>query len=79
MAETYSKTEAYVKRVYAKTETTKAMLRQVLAQSFMFETLSAADLDEVVDAMKERRVVPGEKVITQGTVITLYRRDGAST
>lgn len=69
MAETYSKTEKYVKRVYPKSDTTKAMLRQVLSQSFMFETLSGADMDEVVDAMKERRVTPGDKVITQGSLL----------
>ena len=74
MAETYSKSEKYVKRVYPKSETTKAMLRQVLSQSFMFETLTAADMDEVVDAMKERRVTPGDKVITQGSRVVCASR-----
>lgn len=66
MAETFSKTEKYVKRVFPKSATTKAMLRQVLSQSFMFETLSSANMEEVVDAMKERRVPAGESIIVQG-------------
>lgn len=53
-------------QVFPKNEGSKKLLRTVLAESFMFASLSKGDLERMVDAFQERRVPADEVVIKQG-------------
>ena len=45
------------------------MLRETLTHMFLFEQLSSADVEEIVDTMTKREVALGEVLIRQGTCV----------
>jgi cAMP-dependent protein kinase regulator len=62
----FNKKEAFVAKVYAKTEEQRNRIISKVTQSFLFNSLEEKDLNTVIDAFVEKTYKPGEAVITQG-------------
>ncbi|KAJ3223927.1 hypothetical protein HK099_000523 [Clydaea vesicula] len=60
--------EAYVKVVIPKTEEQKQRIETSIKNNFLFKSLDEEQYMDVVDAMAEKKVMPGEDVIKQGGV-----------
>jgi cAMP-dependent protein kinase regulator len=56
----------FVPPVHAKTEEQKGRIKKVLSRSFLFSSLETSALQTIVDAMQEKIVEEGDKLITQG-------------
>lgn len=52
--------------VYAKSDDQKVRLRKTLMRSFLFNALSDADLEVIVNAMEEKTFSAGQRIITEG-------------
>lgn len=69
MAESYDTTSSGFKpKSIPKSEASKKTIRSALQGSagFLFSSLSADELEQVVMAMEEKRLKKGEKIISQG-------------
>eukprot|EP00929_Paragymnodinium_shiwhaense_P029195 TRINITY_DN16790_c0_g2_i4.p2 TRINITY_DN16790_c0_g2~~TRINITY_DN16790_c0_g2_i4.p2 ORF type:complete len:269 (+),score=108.94 TRINITY_DN16790_c0_g2_i4:82-888(+) len=62
----WNKKDAFTPPVHPKSEQQKGRLQDVLAQSFLFSCLEAAELAVVIDAMQEKSVEAGCRLIEQG-------------
>jgi len=62
----WNQKKAFTPPKYEKTEDQKKRIKAVLAKSFMFAALEPSDLNIVIDAMKEVKLQPKERVIRQG-------------
>lgn len=62
----WNKPKEFIAPVHAKTESQKQRLRSTLAKSFLFNSLAAADLDVIVDAVIEKPVEAGSRLIREG-------------
>ncbi|CEM06144.1 unnamed protein product [Vitrella brassicaformis CCMP3155] len=68
-AEAYGKwnqKKAFVAPVYQKGDDQKARIQAVLEQSFLFRNLEEKDMKTVIDAMQEKVVSAGTRIIQQG-------------
>merc|ERR1712194_40679 len=69
MGEAYGKwnqKKEFTPTVVDKSDDAKGRIRTVLTRSFLFQSLDAASLEIVVNAMEEFRCSPGDRVIDQG-------------
>ena len=60
--------EEYVKVVVPKTEEQRSRIGAAVKNNFLFRNLDEEQYKDVVDAMSEKRLAPGEEVIKQGGV-----------
>ena len=58
--------ETFVKITYPKSPAERTLIESALKKNFVFEALSAKDMQEVIDCMKRRSVPPGHELIKQG-------------
>lgn len=58
--------------VFAKPEVSKDFLRSALSAHYLFEALSAQDMQRIVDCMRPTFAGAGEKIIQQGDVGDLF-------
>lgn len=54
------------RRVFPKSNQQRATLREVLSDSILFKSLEFEQMSEVLDAMFEKKVYPGDYIIRQG-------------
>jgi len=62
----YHKKQLFVPVVITKSDQTMEKIKTRLLQAFMFMALDADELNVVIDAMDEKKVVVGETVIKEG-------------
>lgn len=62
----WNKKKAFTAPIHQKTDDQKARLKKTLLQSFMFLDLDSNDMETIIMAMKECKIAPGQKVITEG-------------
>jgi cAMP-dependent protein kinase regulator len=62
----WNKKEDFKATVVAKDESTKDKIRERLSKSFLFNTLEEKEFEIVIEAMTEKKLAPGECVITEG-------------
>mmetsp|Transcript_81236 Transcript_81236/g.252131 ORF Transcript_81236/g.252131 Transcript_81236/m.252131 type:complete len:405 (+) Transcript_81236:53-1267(+) len=62
----WNQVKAFVPPVHAKTDEQKRRIRGVLRESFLFASLDPKEMDVVIDAMQEKVVEAGTKLIEQG-------------
>lgn len=63
-----SSDQDYVKTVIPKTEEQRKRIEHSIRNNFLFKSLDEEQYIDVVDAMAEKRVMPGEEVIKQGGI-----------
>lgn len=63
---TWNKKSDFKATVVAKNDETKEAVRARLMKSFLFNSLDPKDLEIVIDAMTEVKLVPGQTVIKEG-------------
>ena len=56
----------YVKKVIPKSDESRSVIDKALRDHFLFTGLKDEQIGEILDAMEERRVATGEKIISQG-------------
>merc|ERR1719329_1413063 len=62
----FNQRQAYQKKVVPKDDAAKQRIRDVLAQSWMFKTMEADNINTIVDAMSERIIEADTKIINRG-------------
>jgi len=62
----WNQVKAFEPPVHPKSEEQKSRIRSVLENSFLFSSLTPKEIDVVIDAMQERVVEAGTKLIEQG-------------
>uniref|UniRef100_A0A7S2L5W1 Cyclic nucleotide-binding domain-containing protein n=1 Tax=Zooxanthella nutricula TaxID=1333877 RepID=A0A7S2L5W1_9DINO len=62
----YNQRKAYEAKVIAKDEGQKGRIREVMKQCWMFQSHTPENVNAIIDAMDEKRVSKGEKLINQG-------------
>jgi cAMP-dependent protein kinase regulator len=63
-----SSDQDYIKTVIPKTEEQRKRIEHSIRNNFLFKSLDEEQYVDVVDAMAEKRVMPGEDVIKQGGI-----------
>eukprot|EP00746_Dinoflagellata_sp_MGD_P166233 gnl/MRDRNA2_/MRDRNA2_95986_c0_seq1.p1 gnl/MRDRNA2_/MRDRNA2_95986_c0~~gnl/MRDRNA2_/MRDRNA2_95986_c0_seq1.p1 ORF type:complete len:390 (-),score=140.98 gnl/MRDRNA2_/MRDRNA2_95986_c0_seq1:144-1313(-) len=61
----WNKKEDFTPPVYEKTDEQKERLTKVLGKSFLFAALAKKELDIVINAMEEKKLEPGTRIIHQ--------------
>lgn len=61
-------TEEWVKVVIPKTDEQKKRIEKSIMNNFLFKTLDEEQHSDVINAMAEKKVAPGEEIIKQGAV-----------